>query len=592
MKSYAVDSVYAFIIFVVAFLILPFFVPYEEEGGVSAPLGEYSIEEEEKPEVFTRVIDRVSSFYRLKRGKKPSVKTALPKETEKGELSSLKKRDSAKNKKNGKNGGKNSADKDSFDDREDSAQGRLAGRTSPKRNLPDMAEFNGKLYEIMPDYYGNKYVMTEGGPVPLKSFLANGGRVVKPVYGSGDEHADGAKALYASAAYPSYTRSASSKSGEGRIEDVSAQKGFRQGKITGFSNARASLSSAEGDGSGSSSGGSGKNKFSVGPYDFNSDGGGFDELKGALKSSSGGASGSKEEDAAARRPKVYKLQNVKPILTKNSVGVSDIKKETAKEMTETQSEEQDWDFEDAPEPAESAPQQETPLPENALIRRIGGGASPAGFIPGDPATRRAMSKEILGDVPFIGRAGKENILVPDPWILPNSVGQTPGESFFNANNGILETSVLNKSDWTDSDKQYSQNKAEIAASTNGDVTPFVMINGQKDPYTMITMPENSYYYQVTANLLNNNVRNVDNEGSVDLNKIDRNKTLVVVPEKPLADNLRKDGYKVALFERYIVTPNNLNNFYKQTSSAVNEIETAKNAELEDKKKNIALSFIN
>ena len=62
MKSYAVDSVYAFIIFVVAFLILPFFVPYEGEGKVSAPLGEYSIEEEEKPEVFTRVIDRLSSF--------------------------------------------------------------------------------------------------------------------------------------------------------------------------------------------------------------------------------------------------------------------------------------------------------------------------------------------------------------------------------------------------------------------------------------------------------------------------------------------------------------------------------------------------
>ena len=120
----------------------------------------------------------------------------------------------------------------------------------------------------------------------------------------------------------------------------------------------------------------------------------------------------------------------------------------------------------------------------------------------------------------------------------------------------------------------------------------VMINGQKDPYTMLTMPENSYYYQVTAGLLNNNVRKVENNGSVDLNKIDRNKVLVVVPEKPLAENLRKDGYKVALFERYIVTPRNLNNFYKQTSSAVNEIETAKQAELDNKKKDIAFSLKN
>lgn len=589
MKSYAVDSVYAFIIFVVAFLILPFFVPYEDEGKVSAPLGEYSIEEEEKPEVFTRVIDRVSSFYRLKRKKRPYVKADNPKEAENGKTASLKKQSPAKKQKPAGNGGKSVSSRERFSGEE--KPGENFSNAYSGSSAPDMAELNGNLYKIMPDHYGNKYVITNGGPVPLKSFLANGGRVVKPVYSSGRERGEaGVDNTYASAVHPKYMRGNSSKQNASHFETVN-KNSAAHGSLTGFSHGRASLSSGESGNSNYASLGSGKDKFSVGPYDFNSDNGGFDDLKGNLKSSSGGSPGQRTEPAETRIPKAYKLQNDQPILSDKSINVTDAteKQDISLSAAETNVSFDDWgDEASAQEPSDDK------HPEsNKSVRKIEKGDISSGFIPSDELTRRAMTEELLGGRNFQGVAGRENIPVKDPWILPNSIDAGPGKAFVKANAIVIdENDDKAMSPWMDSDAQYVQNKDIIAASTKGESTALVMINGQKDPYTMLTMPENSYYYQVTAGLLNDNVRKVENNGSVDLNKIDRNKVLVVVPEKPLADNLRKDGYKVALFERYIVTPRNLNNFYKQTSSAVNEIEASKRAELENKKKDIALSFKN
>ncbi len=597
MKSYAVDSVYAFIIFVVAFLILPFFVPYENEGKASAPLGEYSIEEEEKPEVFTRVIDRVSSFYRLKRKKRPYAKADVSKEAENGKTASLKKQNSAKNETSAKNGGKGVPSQERFS--EAANHGEKVSTPYAGPSAPDMAELNGNLYKIMPDHYGNKYVITGGGPVPLKSFLANGGRVVRPVLSSGSERgAAGSGKVYTASAYPRNTRAKSSGRNASRAEAVN-KNSSAHGSLSGFSHGRASLSSSESGNSNYASFGSGKDKFSIGPYDFNSGNGGFEDLKGNLNSSSGGSPGQRTENAESRIPKAYKLQNIQPILSDKSISVTDAKTEQdislSPDGTDVPFDEwgdgsgDNWGDNPAPEPSKD----KQPVAQNVIVRKIEKGDVSSGFIPSDENTRRAMTEELLGGRSFQGIAGSKNIPVKDPWILPNSIDDRPGNAFIRANSNVIsEEDEKARGLWTESDIQYAENKDIIAASTKGASTDFVMINGQKDPYTMLTMPENSYYYQVTAGLLNNNVRKVENNGSVDLNKIDRNKVLVVVPEKPLADNLRKDGYKVALFERYIVTPRNLNNFYKQTSSAVNEIETAKQAELENKKKDIAFSFKN
>lgn len=585
MKSYAVDSVYAFIIFVVAFLILPFFIPYEDEGGRSAPLGEYSIEEEEKPEVFTRIVDRVSSFYGLKRKKRPYNKTSVKQESENGKIASLKTRNPAKDGKSAPKNGKEVSPREHYSDLRQSGENSSNGAFRP--SPPDMAELNGKLYKIMPDHYGNKYVITGGGPVPLKNFLANGGRIVKPNYSfeNGNAAADSGK-VYTAAAYQKNTRKRFPGRNTSRAEAVN-KNSSAHGSLTGFSHGRASISDVEGGSSNYSSSGGGQNKFSVGPYDFNSGNGDFDVLKDNLKSSSGGSSGAHTETAESRIPKAYKLQNIQPILSDKSISVTDAKTEQDISLPSdgTDVSFDEWDENPAPEPSAETRQE----PQNVITRKIEKGEVSSGFIPSDEFTRRAMTKEMLNGAVFKGKAGSKNIEVEDPWILPNSVSSGPGDAFVKMNETIL-TDEKQINLWKESDKQYAQSKEDISAVTNGDSTALVMINGQKDPYTMLTMPENSYYYQVTAGLLNNNVRKADKGDSVDLNKIDRNKTLVVVPEKPLAENLRKDGYKVALFESYIVTPSNLNRFYQQTYSAVNDIETAKRADLEDKKNDIALTF--
>ena len=54
--------------------------------------------------------------------------------------------------------------------------------------------------------------------------------------------------------------------------------------------------------------------------------------------------------------------------------------------------------------------------------------------------------------------------------------------------------------------------------------------------------------------------------------------------------MRKDGYKVAIFDKYIVTPGNLKNFYDQTSNAIKDIEEGKKADHEAKKQDIARSL--
>ena len=68
--------------------------------------------------------------------------------------------------------------------------------------------------------------------------------------------------------------------------------------------------------------------------------------------------------------------------------------------------------------------------------------------------------------------------------------------------------------------------------------------------------------------------------------------LVFVPDRSLADNLAKDGYKVALFDNYVVTPSRLKNFYGRTVSAVKSITQARETEPQIRKDNLMRSLSN
>lgn len=593
MKSYAVDSIYAFIIIVAVFLVLPFFVPMQEEEYLSEPVGEYSIEEE-KPEIFTRIIDRVSSFYRLKKKKKAVLSESLREESsaDKKELSSSEKSALKAEGQAAGSSARMSGETLRSQDLQTNGEGGRRGRNAA--SLPDMAELDGKRYPIMPDPYGNKYVIAKGGPIALKDFLAKGGRIVKPMYnydagndfpgdiaggniGSGGN--GGRVGAKGNASAQSYGELASYKTrGGGKIS------GFNQGKTADLNDEEYAANQ----------GGTGGRKagFDLSGYDFSS-GESFNELRQNLSAKSGvGSKGDSAEERENRTPKVYKLQNTKPFVSENAVGVSIQNEEDgiSLDIGEGGASEDSFGFDSGPGGEIGFEEQEPLDGKNVVSRSIEAGyENSLGIIPENADTRKAMTRELLGDSAFVGRS--EQGRVSDPWILPNNIDNGPGKEFFEANRDVLLGSdAVSFREWEENDIYYDNVRGEIETATNGAVTPLVMINGQKGPFTMQVMPENSYYYKVTSNLLNNKVRNVDENGEVDLNRIDRNRVLVVVPERPLAENLRKDGYKVAIFEKYIVTPGNLKNFYDQTSSAVKDIEAGKKAEHEAKKQDIARSL--
>ena len=593
MKSYAVDSIYAFIIIVAVFLVLPFFVPMQEEEFVSEPVGEYTIEEE-KPEIFTRIIDRVSSFYHLKKKKKAVLSKSFSEDKsadKKGELSSLNANSAEGAAQAGASNERMSAD--SVRTQRSQSEGTAGRYNAKQRSLPDMAELDGKVYQIMPDPYGNKYVIAKGGPIPLKDFIAKGGRIVKPSfnYETGNNlsvnMAGGNIRSAENGPSGRYVGSSGGRAGG----DISAYKGRRGGKISGFNQGKVtdvgeeSSSGSQGGSRGISSG------FDLSGFDFGS-GESFGELQQNLVAKSGGGAKSANTDDRDNRPsKVYKLQNTKPFVSENAVGVAIQKEDEGITIDMSGGGETDeFGFADT-SGFESDFDSQTPQDDgNVLLLNIEAGyENSLGIIPENSETRKAMTRELLGDSSFIGKSSQGR--VSDPWILPNNIDNGPGKEFFEANRDVLLGSdAVSFKEWEENDIYYNKVRGDIESTTNGAVTPLVMINGQKGPFTMQVMPENSYYYKVTSNLLNNKVRKVDEGGEVDLNRIDKNRVLVVVPERPLADNLRKDGYKVAIFDKYIVTPGNLKNFYDQTSNAIKDIEEGKKADHEAKKQDIARSL--
>ena len=574
MKSYAVDSIYAFIIVVAVFLVLPFFVPMEEDEYVSAPVGEYSIEEE-KPEIFTRIIDRVSSFYRLKKKKKASFADSLSSKNSSDEKGKPFSAGSSA----GEGGGEDTSNALTAalppSEADDRASSPIGLHNASVSSIPSMAELDGKEYKIMPDPYGNQYVMVKGGPIALKYFLAKGGRIVKPAYNYQKNVNLPVNMKSANIRYGGGDLS-SGHSGSAYVKgDISSYKGRGGGKIRGFNQGKAAELREEAGGA-SRLGSRGVNSdFDISGFDFGS-GESFGELRKNLSAKSGGGSGGDNaEDQANRTPKAYKLQNASPFVSENSMGVS-LRKEndgiTIDSESTTESE---------------LNTQEQQVSRNLVSISIKAGyENSLGIIPDNAGTRKAMTRELLGNSTFIGSS--EQGQVEDPWILPDNIDNGPGKEFFEANKDVLLGSeAVSFKEWEDNDIYYNNVRGEIENTTKGAVTPLIMINGQKGPFTMQVMPEDSYYYKVTSNLLNNKVRKVDEGGEVDLNRIDRNRVLVVVPERPLAENLKKDGYKVAVFDKYIVTPGNLKNFYDQTANAIKDIEEGKKADQETKKQDIA-----
>lgn len=592
MKSRTANGIYVIVIVTAIFLMLPFFVPYEdEEYSRAKAAGGYSLEDEKEPDTFMRIIDRVGSFYGVKRKRKTTsapesaaaAKEILPdgkiRESNLGaQLGPAAKNGSTVRKNIDTQADKTGRSYQTVQYGQAPYGGAATGAQQVKNNVPDSVEYKGKTYKIEPDAYGNKYIITDKGPVAVSSALKNGGRLVN----SYDRNSE---PYYSASGLASYGNNGSYKDGRQPANSGVRKSGsanisrYKTGKTSGFGNGT-SGGGAKGGSDRKFVGSSGGN--TAGNFDFDS-GKDFENIQNTISANIGSGkshtsrSGSSAEEQSSK-PKAYVLQDATPSVGSNPIGISAEEKKENFTLSFSDLNSGDWDA------AEDNKQQE----EKITVKLSDNYIKAQGIMLQNSGARALMTKELLNNKTYSADTGRE--IIRNPWIMPNDIKGGPGASFYNTNMQALSDSEITKMKWDESDVYYNNMRKGIQQTSGGSSVSVAIIDGQKNAYTMTTMPHDTFYYKTTSGLLSNRIVDADSNGTVDLNKIDKKNVLVVVPERNLADNLKKDGYKVALFEKYAVTPDRLKYFYGQTADAVKDIMQARRQDYESKKKNIAQSL--
>ena len=586
MKSKTVEGVFIIVVVAAILLLLPFFVPYEEgQRGLGA--GQYSIGEEEEPETFMRIIERVGSFYGIKHRKKGTVYATMdmtaPNETKKSTVASL---DSNKGTLSAHRDFKQNNQKNLFD----SAQSVITVNSNSDSNISkkvsvrevynnktekELLEYNDKIYTVEPDSYGNKYIITDKGPIAVDDVLKRGGNLLnnetKTVQGRYSNH-------YGNRDFTAANRNWEhpKKSGNDNISKYKNNKisGFGNGKIKPFSSGGKSK-----EGAGRSFAGNSGGK-SFGNYNFTS-AQDFENLANTLHANTGNSSSSSPK-ANNTTKKIYSLQNTEPSVGENPKGIS-IEDNNNSNIT-SNSDDLGWG-----DVLSGNSVSKTDTEDAITITLSEDYRKSDGILPESKSMRSIMTKELLNGKTYTAntKQGKED----NPWILPNEVKYNePGQSFYEINEKALANGTFDKRDWQESDRYYIKSKIDIEETSGGKPIPVVIIDGQKNAFTMNTMAKDTFYYKTTSGLLSGNIIDAAKNGGVDISSIDKNNVLVIVPEKSLADNLRKDGYKVALFDQYIITPPRLKKFYGQTVLAVKGIADARKNEPQMRKEDLTRSL--
>lgn len=585
MKSKTVEGIFIVVIVAAALLLLPFFVPYEGDEQSALRAGQYSIGEDEEPETFIRIIERVGSFYGIKHRKNKTdiTKTAiLSKNTNNPAVASL---SSSKGKLTANKDFKHNKFANTSVESVISANGEQvsranANKTGAVREIyrnkteTEKVEYNGKIYPVEPDAYGNKYIITDKGPVALDSALKQGGRFVNGTKAAQerDSYALGNRNFTETNLNSAYLRKT--------VNDISKSK---TNKINGFNSGKmkpVASGSKHKDGAGKSFLGNSGNK-SFGNYDFNSQQD-YDSLTNTLHANSnsniGGGSSSSKTNTAVK--KIYTLQNSEPTIGEKPKGIS---------VEDTPNTINTIDSSDISDWGDAILEEKKEKEGNIITITLSEDYEKSdGILPESKSMRSMMTKELLNGK--IYTANTKQGVEENPWILPNDIKDKPGDSFYQMNQQALTNGTFTKLDWDESDRYYIQSQKNISETSGGKYIPVAIIDRQKDAFTMNTMPPNTFYYKTTSGLLSGKIVDAAKNGTVDISSIDKNNVLVIVPEKSLADNLKKDGYKVALFDRYLITPSRLKKFYGQTVSAVQGIAQARENDSKMRKENLTRSL--
>jgi len=217
--------------------------------------------------------------------------------------------------------------------------------------------------------------------------------------------------------------------------------------------------------------------------------------------------------------------------------------------------------------------------------------NPTGVIVQGNKPRNVMSADLLGKN-FVAKfadpqnKGKEEV---NPWIFPTKFDvNKPGAGFSEVNKDTLKNSKELFFKWSDSDVSYAEAKGTISyykSKIKG--LNFLMIDGTQNKGIKLLSPE-SYHYKVFKGLLGSGAQDVAAGGNINTQKLSTSKTLIVAPNLATANNLKKAGYEVVVFDQYAVTPDRLNKFYTDTQNAITDMslkQTKAGAEVVNKVKN-------
>lgn len=124
--------------------------------------------------------------------------------------------------------------------------------------------------------------------------------------------------------------------------------------------------------------------------------------------------------------------------------------------------------------------------------------------------------------------------------------------------------------FSQTDRIYAENSKQIneMQKINNFKLNIAVVDGADDN-GIKAVRSDSFHYKIVEGLTG--AKDIAKKGYISIKPEDKAKTLIVVSDNETWKNLKKAGYNVVMFNKYAITPNDLNSFYDETLSTVRKM---------------------
>ena len=194
--------------------------------------------------------------------------------------------------------------------------------------------------------------------------------------------------------------------------------------------------------------------------------------------------------------------------------------------------------------------------------------------PADESVNNYMANKMGVEIP--DKKDVNGNVLKNAWIYPQGMKtETPGTEFYNRNSDIFSKGNTNgiKEAFAQSDKVYNKNKEEISyLKESMPNLKIAVVDGIEDGQVK-SVGKETFHYQIVEGLTGG--KSLPGE-YINIKPEEKGETLVVVSDEKISGRLKDAGYNVALFNKFAITPGDTENFYQETISVVkNMVETKK-----------------